>query len=152
MLNSLWSRTPGVPALVVGAAVSLMAAAPAFAQDYGPYDDEAYPAGPTEEVIVAAPRPIFPEGQRLNGPLQKVSLTTAVPYNDLDLRTHSGARELRFRVRTAARDVCAQLTEAYPVYQLNGTSCYRGAVENGLVRANAAISDARLSYYYGYGD
>mgnify|MGYP001552441322 CR=1 FL=1 len=129
-------------ALLAGA-VALMAT-PAAAQDYG-YG----PPGPSEAVTVVAP-PLNSESTRLNGPLEKVSLSSTVPYSDLDLRTRSGARELRMRVRDTARDVCDQLADIYPVYQAQGTSCYKTALENATLRANAAIRDAR--YYRSYND
>jgi UrcA family protein len=139
--------------LLAGAAALALSAAPALAQD-SPYDNDSY-AGPPEEVIVTAPH-FRSETAPLNAPLEKVSLSTHVAYSDLDLASRSGARELRLRVREAARDVCGQLADAYPVYQLNGTSCFKTAVENGLVRANAAITTARQNarddYYEGYED
>jgi UrcA family protein len=138
-------------ALVIGAAGLVLASTAASAQGYGPYDEAPYATNPSEEVEVIAPR-YRSESSPLNGPMEKVSLSTAVPYGDLDLRTRHGARELRVRVVDAARGVCGQLADAYPVYELNGTSCYKTAVQNGLLKANAAISDARLSYLYGYSD
>jgi UrcA family protein len=95
-----------------------------------------------EEVQVIAPY-YHAESTPLNGPLEKISLSTAVRYDDLDLRTASGARELRWRVRDTARDVCAQLADAYPVYEANGTSCFKTALENAMLRADEAIRDAR---------
>lgn len=119
-------------ALVVGALG--FATVPALAQDYGYSGDDS--------VIVTAPR-FHVEGNRMNPVPEKVSLTTHVRYDDLDLRSYGGARTLRVRVRDAAQNVCSQLADAYPFYQLNGTSCYKAALENGMVRANAAIRDAR---------
>jgi UrcA family protein len=140
--------------LLAGAAALALSAAPALAQDSGPYGDDSY-SGPPEEVTVTAPH-FRSETAPLNAPLEKVSLSTHVPYSDLDLVSRGGARELRLRVREAARDVCGQLADAYPVYQLNGTSCFKTAVENGMVRANAAITTARQNarddYYEGYED
>jgi UrcA family protein len=143
-------------ALLAGAAGMLFLAAPALAQDYGPPPDEgAYASGPPEEVIVQAPRLRFRAEQSgprsLDLPPEKVSLSTAVRYDDLDLASWEGARELRARVHRAAHHVCGQLADAFPVYQLNGTRCYRDAVENGLIRADEAISTARQNYVYGYG-
>src|SRR5215469_3397677 len=81
----------------------------------GPGDQPSYQNGPgypdngNESVEVIAPR-IYPDQQqRLNGPLEKISASTAVPYSDLDLRTREGARELRHRVRDAAWNICMQL-------------------------------------------
>ena len=115
-----------------------LVASQASAQDYQNNDD----------VTVTAPRfHTAPEGQRLNGPLEAVSLSTHVRYDDLNLRTWRGARELKMRVRDAAQDTCTRIAEAYPVQQAWGTSCYKTALENGEVRANAAIRDARDRRY-----
>lgn len=136
--------------ILAGAAGVFLISPAASAQPYGgPYAPAPYPAGPTEEVTVTAP-PFTQETTRLNGPLEAVSMSMTVPYGDLDLRTYHGARMLRMRVRDAARSVCTQLADAYPVHQLvHGAPCYRTAVDNGLVRADEAISSARVAYYYG---
>lgn len=152
-------------ALLSGAAAALFVATPVFAQDYGSYDDGAYPpptveyaAGPSEEVIVVAPRTRFREengsGPRsLDLPPQKVSLSKVVSYRDLDLTTWDGADRLRARVVRAAHHVCAQLRDAYPFEQISTSNrCYRDAVDTALVRADEAIATARQVAYYGYGD
>jgi len=113
-----------------------LAASSAIAQDYQG----------SEDVQVIAPR-FTVEGTRLNGPLEKVSLSTRVRYDDLNLRTWRGARELKMRVRDAAQDTCTRIAEAYPVQQAFGTSCYKTALEDGELRANAAIRDARERRY-----
>jgi UrcA family protein len=142
----------------------LFLAGPALAQDYGPPpDDSAYPqqppgyvVGPSEEVTVTAPRLRFREegsGRRsMDLPPEKASLSKVVSFHDLDLTTWDGADRLRGRVERAAYRVCAQLRDAYPFEQLStGTRCYRDAVQNGMVRANEAISTARLNTFYDYG-
>jgi UrcA family protein len=132
--------------LLAAAAGLAFAVSPAMAQGYA-YGAPAY--GPTEEVIVTAPPILRGEGGNLDVP-GRATMSIPVRYDDLNLTSGSGARALRHRVRMAARDVCVQLAAAAPVRQLNGTSCYKTALDNGLVRADAAIRDARLSYYYGY--
>jgi hypothetical protein len=51
------------------------------------------------------------------------------------------------RIRDAAQDTCARLAEAYPLKQAVGTNCYKTALQNGELRANAAIRDARDRRY-----
>ncbi len=108
-----------------------------------------------EEVIVTAP-PLNAESTRLNGPLEKVSLSTEVPYGDLDLTRRHDARILRARVRDAAYQTCAQLAQAYPVYQMTSApSCVRAALSSGMPKAEEAIDSARIgerynAAYYGY--
>jgi UrcA family protein len=133
-------------AVLAGAFGLALAASQANAQDYRGYDDGTYQD--SVDVQVTAPRfHASPDGQRLNGPLEKVSLSTRVRYDDLDLRSWRGARELKLRVRDAAQDTCMRIAEAYPVQQAFGTSCYKTALENGELRANAAIRDARDRRY-----
>ena len=139
----------------LAAAGLMLGAAPAVAQDYGYGPPPGAYAEPPETVIVTAPPvPRFREegsGPRLvNLPPEKVSLSTRVRFDDLDLVSWSGARELRARVREAAHRVCGELRDAYPLRQLQGTRCYRDAVENGLVRADEAITTARQNAWYGY--
>lgn len=130
-------------AILAGAIGLALAASSANAQDYGRYNS-AYQDD--EDIQVTAPR-FRVEGNRVNLPLEKISLSTHVPYGDLDLRTWRGARELKLRVRDAAQDTCARLAEAYPLKQALGTNCYKTAVQNGELRANAAIRDARDRRY-----
>lgn len=133
-------------ALLAGAFGLVLAVSTAAAQDYGRTAATAYQND--ESVQVTAPRfRTSPDGQRLNGPLEKVSLTTHVRYDDLNLRTGRGAHALRMRVRDAAQDTCTRIAEAYPVQQAFGTNCYKTALENGELRADAAIRDARERRY-----
>lgn len=133
-----------------------MAATAASAQSYGGYSS--YAAAPAnEEVIVTAPRLHFREqgsGLRaLDFPPEKVSLSTTVRFDDLDLTSWQGVSELRRRVRHAARAVCGELYEAYPFERLTtSTPCYRDAVENGLLRADSAAREAGLSIIYDLGE
>jgi len=120
--------------------VTALGATPASAQDsYG--SNVAY-GSDTENVQVNAPR-FRVEGSRMRGSLEKISLSGAVRYDDLNLRTRGGARELYLRVRDEAQNVCMHLEVAYPVREAPGTSCYKTALENATLRANAAIRDAR---------
>ena len=74
---------------------------------------QAYSNGPTESVIVAAPR-LHVDSAPLNGPLERASLSIPVRYDDLNLLTRRGARELRGRVWRTAHEVCDRLADAYP--------------------------------------
>lgn len=122
------------------AVTTISAAGIARAQGYG-----APGYGAREELEVIAPR-FREEGSRLSGAPEKVSLSTRVRYDDLDLRTWRGAWALRRRVRAAAWNACATLADAYPFYTANGTSCYKSALENALLRADEAIDEARIAY------
>lgn len=111
-------------------ACGVMLSAPVMAQDS------------SEDITIYAPRLHVEPGGRDALP-EKVSLSRAVSYDDLDLTTYEGARDLRYRVRDEAREVCRQLADAYPVYQIQGANCLRDATRDALIQADHAISDAR---------
>jgi UrcA family protein len=102
----------------------------------------AYAQDTEEQIQVTAPH-YRAQSTPLNGPLEKISLSSNVRYDDLNLRTRSGARELRLRVRDEAQDVCMQLAENYAVREAPGTSCYKDALDDAMLRANTAIREAR---------
>jgi len=123
-----------------------LAASPVHAQNYsGPYGPPGYQSGPPEQVEVYGPR-FREERTPLNAPPGKVSLSVAVPFDDLDLRTRRGAFELRRRVRDAAWNICGQLGDAYPFYEANGASCLKTAYEDAMVRVKATVNDARIAW------
>ncbi|HEY1615880.1 MAG TPA: UrcA family protein [Rhizomicrobium sp.] len=119
-----------------------LAASSASAQESSRYRPPAYGSDPTETVHVTGPH-YRAETTRLNGVLEPVSLSNVVRYDDLNLRSWHGVRTLRRRIRREAWQTCSELAEAYPVYEQPGTSCYKSAVETGLLRANAVIRDVR---------
>lgn len=134
------ARRLALAACAVGA---ILFSPAAIAQGDGRYDETAAPNGARE------PEQVYVYGPRLHversayGGIEKVSLSRAVRYDDLDLRTSPGAHELRLRIRNAAQDICEQLEAAYPFPQELGTSCYRTAVQNALWHADNAIREAR---------
>ena len=135
-------------ALLASAIGLAFASSSAHAQNYGPppgYQGGQYHGAPNEDAYVTAPR-FRAEQTPLNAPPGKVSLSTAIRYDDIDLRTRQGAHELRLRVRDAARDMCARLYDAYPFQQATGTSCYKTALQDALLHANEAIGDARRDW------
>ena len=101
----------------------------------------------TETIEVDAPRLFTPGTQRINGSLQKASLEGHVNYADLDLRTDDGVVELRSRIAQKAADICAQLSQLYPVYAASGTSCVKDAIQDGTIRANRVITQVRQPSY-----
>jgi UrcA family protein len=127
-------------AILAGAIGAILATSAAHALDYD--RDRATYASSTETIEVIAPR-LRVERAPLNGPVNKISLSRHVRYDDLNLRTARGASELRARVRDAAQDVCGTLAQAYPVAEAPGTSCYKTALQDALLRVDGAIRDAR---------
>jgi UrcA family protein len=133
-------------ALLAGAFGLALTASSANAQDYGRYQNASYQDD--ENVQVTAPRfRVDGTQRRIDGAVEKISLSTNVRYDDLDLRSRGGAHMLKVRVRDAAQDTCTRLAEAYPLIQAMGTNCYKTALQNGELRANAAIRNARDRRY-----
>jgi UrcA family protein len=124
--------------LAAMAGAAIVAASAASAQDYDRGRDST-----TETIKVYAPHHFTVERRPGNGPVQKISLSRTVRFDDLDLRTGSGARELRARVSEAASAVCSQLADISRIPEQPGTSCFKEAKQDALVRADAAIRDAR---------
>ena len=130
--------------LLAGAFGVALAALPAAAQDYGRYDNDS--SASSESVIVTAPE--FRFERNTMGLPGKLSLRREVSYSDLDLRTHDGARELRARVSDTVREICDQLRDAYPLKQQPLEHCFTNAYSTAMVKADAAIRDARHSDYH----
>jgi UrcA family protein len=157
----------GLRAVLLGAGALgfALAALPAAAADYSDPDDDAYyddsysddsyaddsyadnDYADEESVIVTAPFERLQPGQHIGTP-ERIALSQDVPYGDLDLATNSGARELRVRIRDAARDVCYQLDVAYPGVWGDSVTCVRRAVQGASTQADALIQDARYAYNY----
>ena len=129
-------------AILAGVMSLVMAAAAAHAQDVDRDGAVTYNNSTTETIEVYGPR-LRVERAPMNGPVSKISLSRNVRYDDLNLRTAHGARELRVRIRNTAHDVCNLLADAYRVPEAAGTSCYRTTLQDGLLRADEAIRDAR---------
>jgi UrcA family protein len=133
-----------------GATALTLLAAPAVAQDY--YGDVSYDRdqyrdqynGPTEEVIVQAPEYYRSERDSATGaPIRDVALQSEIAYDDLDLRSGWGARELHNRVAREARSLCARLDARFPVTADGSPNCYRTAYNDAMEQADAAIARAR---------
>jgi UrcA family protein len=126
--------------LTAAAFGALLFGSSAGAQDY--YSDTAYNDRNTETVIVTAPREYIPRGH-LGGEIVNASASKEVRFDDLDLRSAWGARELENRVKFSARALCDQLDVRYPIAVGDHQHCYRNAVADALAQADQAIAEAR---------
>jgi UrcA family protein len=129
---------------LLAAGALILSGSAVLAQDY----DDSYGPGPDESIVVIAPR-IRPDDSSL-APTSATKLSMQVRYDDLDLTTRDGARELRSRVRDAAQNVCETLADRFPHPAVPQEPCYKSAVASGLARADNAISDARHEANYEY--
>jgi UrcA family protein len=135
--------------LAAGALGFALAASSANAQDdqygnpnYGPPPSYGPAYGPPEEITVFGPRRHVERGD-LGAAIQDVAISRPVRFDDLDLRTDWGARELRNRIEYTARVMCQRLDAMYPISADNSPPCYRTAVDQAIYQADAAISQAR---------
>jgi UrcA family protein len=112
------------------------------APNYGPPPGYGPSYGPPEEITVYGPRRHEERGD-LGAPIEDVALQRAVRFDDLDLRTDWGARELRNRIEYTARVMCQRLDTMYPIKADDSPPCYRTAVDQAMYQADAAIGQAR---------
>jgi len=121
----------------------MFAASPASAQDYARSDDDVvvYQNG-REEVEVLAPR-YHARRSAIGAEIRDVSLSRGVRFDDLDLRTAWGARELRSRIRYTASTLCQKLEMRFPVTAEDSPPCFQTAVARAMDEADEAISNAR---------
>lgn len=142
--------------LITGAMGLALATSTAVAQDhYGAYGSSyvpVYDSGPPEVVTVTSPRH-NPSRSEIGAPIEYVSLSQPVPYDDLDLRTGWGVRELRRRINFTAISLCGRLDTMYPIDADNVTwpvdgRCYRNTMREANYQADHAIRAARYNAYY----
>ena len=71
-------------------------------------------------------------------PLERVALTRAVDYSDLDLSTTLGSKEMANRVATAAKTVCDELNKLFPL-MAEDPGCVKRATDEGMKQADKVI-------------
>jgi UrcA family protein len=77
----------------------------------------------------------------IGAPIENLSLSREVRFDDLDLRTSGGAIALRDRVRQAALNLCQQLENQY-VAMDDSRPCYRTAYDDAMDQVDAAVQKA----------
>lgn len=134
-------------ALLAATACGLaLVCAPANAQQYTRYGEPvSYGTPADEQVEVIAPR--HHQRSAIGAEIHDVAMSREVRFDDLDLRTAWGARQLRARIRYTASDLCGKLDVRYPVSADNSPPCFATAVRNAMLEADDAISDARARNY-----
>lgn len=128
----------------IGILTATLCATSASAQGYD--NSGSYYRGPNETVEVYGPPPPR-ERSAIGAPIENVSVSREVRYDDLDLRTEWGAHVLRARIVRTARAACRELDRRYPSSYYPATSdsppCVEWAVDRAMDQADAAINDAR---------
>ena len=139
------------------AALGLSFAGHAGAQTYDQpsYDQRGYDAdydsAPSVGELVV--RPSHRRNDTFNGiPTERVYASRVVHFDDLDLSTRWGVRQLHSRVVRAATDACNELDTLYPqgLYPIdsNDGDCKARAIRHAM--ADAPIGDAVDTDYRGY--
>ena len=142
-LSMLARRLSLLAAAVCGFA---LVCGPANAQQYSRYGEPvSYGTPADEQVEVIAPR--HHQRSAIGAEIRDVALSQEVRFDDLDLRTASGAHALRARIRHTASNLCMKLDVRDPVSADNSPPCYATAVRNAMYEADEAISDARARSY-----
>lgn len=131
-------------ACVAGIGFTAAASAQDYDGRYGPpppppsvYDNNA-----PDEIVIYAPRHHRVERGDLGGPIEDVSLSKGVRYDDLDLTTDWGIRKLHDRIAFTARELCRRLDMTHPIAVSDSPPCYRTAMEQAGQLAIAAIDRA----------
>lgn len=78
----------------------------------------------------------------VEAPVDEVTLTHLVSYEDLDLTTQAGVQELRRRVAETARFACEQLERLYPRHAESIARCANEAIDLTDTQIDAAIDAA----------
>jgi len=94
------------------------------------------------DVIVRAPRRERRD-PATGAPIELVSASRVVRYDDLDLSTGWGAHILRERVSHAARDACNELDDRYVTVDSDDQACVRNAVRDALYQTPLGDYDNR---------
>src|SRR5579863_1229147 len=123
MTGARLRMTAGVAAMAMAGLISVGAAK---AQTYG-YGNPEY-VTTTEGVTVYAPRHYYGRSSSTGAPIEAVRESRVVYARDLDLSTYWGARTLRHRIESAARDACDDLDARYPITEDAPRACFDGAV------------------------
>jgi len=78
------------------------------------------------------------------GPIEHLSLSLAVNYSDLDLRTPAGVNELEARIQAAAEAACAKIDAYYPqqlyVPTPGDQQCVRSAVRAAMPQVGRLVA------------
>ena len=145
MLTSSFGKAPLRMALLACVA-GIGLTATASAQDYDRYGPPppppAYDNNAADEIVIYAPRHRHVERGELGGPIEDVSLSKGVRYDDLNLTSDWGIRKLHDRISFTAHELCRRLDVTHPIAVSDSPPCYRTAMEQAEQLAVAAIDRA----------
>ncbi len=93
-------------------------------------------------ITITAPRRTRLPSRSVNEGIELLSLSAAVGYRDLNLRTPDGRTALEKRVRDAAQEVCQELDRKYPGGTPDVRTCARDAHASAKRQIDAAVAKA----------
>jgi len=105
---------------------------PAYA---GPPPAYANSAPTVGEVIIVAPYRHSERDPATGAPIERVSTSRRVRYDDLDLTTDWGVHELHHRVERAAQDACDSLDRHYDTLDSGDSECVVRAIRDAMAQA-----------------
>jgi UrcA family protein len=94
------------------------------------------------QVTVEAARSVQVGRTSSGVPIEQITLTRKVGYQDLDLTTQAGATALEKRVKDTAGEACKEIDRLYPLSTPGGASCVKTAVDDAMKQVHAAIAAA----------
>jgi UrcA family protein len=106
----------------------------------------------TQQVNIQGAPMVTTQGWARNGIRnQRVQLSQNISYADLNLATHSGASELKARVRDAASAICTKLSHfddgrGAIEAEEDQVSCVNGAVDDAMAQIRQAIESAEHAH------
>ena len=113
---------------------------------YPAYSQQLVPEA-REQIIIEAPQYVFNKapstGRQYNW--DRITLSRAVSYSDLDLSRPADAAELERRVKDAAHDVCNKLYRRFPRYNSVisvDPKCAKDAISEAMASVRTIVTDA----------
>jgi UrcA family protein len=112
---------------------------------------QAAPTAQADEVTVTAPREVTRTRVGRSGigaPVEEVSVSERVAYNDLDLKKSSDVDVLNKRIKDAAEDSCSELDRLFPTSTSSRMhrDCVFKAVKVASLQIEAAVAAAGGKY------
>ena len=105
---------------------------PAYAGPPPRYADSESTVG---EVIIVAPYRHSERDPATGAPIERVSTSRRVRYDDLDLTTDWGVHELHHRVERAAQDACDSLDRHFDTLDSGDQECVVRAIRDAMAQA-----------------
>lgn len=133
--TTISTRSGHIAALTFAIIGSTLAGAAALAQ-------------PVEEITIIAPHQVHRKNvgkTTIGAPIEEISLTHHVGYNDLNLTKPEDVETLKTRITDMAKEGCEELDELFPLDKDidKNRQCVRDATSQAMAQISAAAQAAR---------